>query len=299
MSAVPAFAMLPIVLRDCLTIWPVRGALFGLLLLGGSAPVAWAQPEEAFTPVTVEELRREPAPTATDALAQRFLDTYPVALGGEAAMAAIQTLRRQGSIREGRTAYELTEYIALPGKFRREKRWRAEGRDYLEVTATDGTQAWTQQVSPRQERPLELGAGEVARLSAQADLFGPLVTGPEAGWHFVYRGATSTRTRPGFLVLGASPSGQRLWFYFDAETYLNNRIGSREKFAGQEADSDRYVVRFTRVNGVWFPSEVEYETTNRVYRHERWTRLEANLPLDDALFLPPPSREVILRQRPR
>jgi len=299
LSGVQADVMLPPVLRDCLTAWPARGVLLGLLLGVGSAATGFAQSGESITPVTVEELRREPPPTETDAMAQRFLDTYQIALGGPEAVAATTTLRRQGTIREGRTTFELTEYIALPGKFRREKRWRAEGRDYLEVTATDGTQAWSQNVAPRQQRPQELGAGDIARLTALADIFGPLVNGPEAGWHFVYRGAARTRTRPGFLVLGAAPSGLRMWFYFDGETYLNNRIGSREKFVGQDADSDRHVVRFTRVNGVWFPAEVEYETSGRIYRHERWTRIETNLPLDDALFLPPPTREIILRQRPR
>jgi len=265
------------------------------LVLAGNLP---AQAPAVGERITLEELRREPSPTATDDLARRFLETYQVALGGADQVAGATTLRRTGTIREGRQTIEVTEILALPDRFRRDTRWRDSGREHHEVIATDGTEAWSWVVAPQAGRPRELGAGDIARLKAGVDLFGPLVTGPERGWHFVYRGAARIRTRPGFLVMGASPQGNQQWFYFDAETYLCTRMGQREAFSGQTADSDRFVVRFTRAGGLWWPAEVEFETSGRIYRHEVWTRIEVNLPVEDSMFRPPPTREILLRPRP-
>lgn len=248
--------------------------------------------------VTVEELRQEAAPTETDATAQRFLDTYRQAIGGTELIAGVTTLRRTGTVRDGRQSVEVTEIFALPDRIRRETRWRDSGRDHLEVLATDGTNGWQWVVQPQPKRPRELGAGEVNALKAQIDLFGPLIHGPELGWHFAYRGPARIRTRPGFLVLGASPQGVRQWFYFDAETYLCTRIGSRETFAGQAADADRFHVRFAMAGGIWWPAEIEYQTSGRTYRHENWTRIEPGVAVDDAMFRPPPQREILLRPRP-
>jgi hypothetical protein len=208
--------------------------LFCALLLGGTAVPAAAQDAQSLISKNLE------------------------ARGGEAALAAIKSVRF-----EGRTIFpgdfELT-YMETRAQLGAEAANRVDltlqGLDL--VQAYDGRGgAW--KINPFQGRkdPEKMSSDEARALADSALIEGPLLASRHDGSNVEYLGREDFDGTLAYKLKVTQKDGDEFTYWLDPDTYLEIKVEEARKIRGAKQTSETELGDYEKVAGVYFPMSVE------------------------------------------
>ncbi len=243
------------------------------------------------------EAPKESRPESTDSASRQLIKNFLTVTGGKQLHIDLKNVVAAGVIEEaGRTKrFKLVE--TQDGKRKITYSWRHLGRNYEEVYAYDGLNAWTQKVKPKEE-PVRNYSGRMAEhFKSQHWLLQPMVLPLKAAYVFKYQGIDKVSGRPAYVVVGYGKKNERTWFYFDQEKFLLTRWGGLGTIAGVEEYMDYSATRFAKVDGVLMPKEINLLAEGKPFGKLTFDDIRPNAPIDMAIFYASPSKVPVLRQR--
>jgi outer membrane lipoprotein-sorting protein len=222
--------------------------------------------------------------TAADPTLDEIVEKHVAARGGHEKMKAIQSLRVTGKMimLTAQTEAPMTLLIKRPGSMRVE----ITALGHKTVRAFDGTTAWD--INPnRGPDPQKAGDQEARRSRENADFDGPLVNARDKGITLELLGKEDINSSPAFMIKALRPSGDVDYHWVDAKSFLEVKSSSRRTIMGRELEIDAYPGDYKPVHGVLIPSSMEQRMEGKPIVRVVWETIEANAPIDDALFKMP------------
>ncbi len=205
------------------------------------------------------------------------------AKGGADALHALQSLRSQGRLLVNGGQLQLA-YLQLK-KHPAEIRIEATLQGLTGVQAWDGAQGW--QVSPFQGRkdPEKLSTDEAKSLAEDADLDGPLVDWLAKGSSVESLGTEDVDGTPAYKLKVKRKNGDVLLVYLDPDHFLEIRTVSQRTEHGAKVEIETDLGDYEKIGGVFVPFSIESGARGSTDRQKIiLEKVEANVPLDDALF---------------
>ncbi len=194
---------------------------------------------------------------ATALSGPEILALHEKAMGGEAAISALQSVKLSGKliITNANVTLATTEVRARPLLLRSE----ASIQGLTGVQAYDGQQAW--KIEPWQGRkdPERMSDDDAKELIDQADMDGPLLH-PAAGDRISYAGLEDVDGDAAHKFVVSHANGDVATVYLDPSAYLIIRIRTRRNVRGAEVVSETDYGSYTQVAGVWMPFSSEQGT---------------------------------------
>ncbi len=237
-------------------------------------------------------------PLTVDEIVARHVD----ARGGAARLAALQNLKVTGRVVFGGDDFAITAEFAQVRKRPARIRTEATLQGLTAIDAYDGSDSWS--VDPFQGRkdPFRTTADEARGLAQDADLDGALIGWREKGNQVRYLGTEDVDGTPAHKLRVALKDGDVQYVYLDPDYFLEIRRVSERKIRGSERVTETDFGSYVQVNGVWIPSSIESGRKGGP-KTQRLTleSVEANVPLDDALFkfpAGPGARAILPPERP-
>jgi len=221
-------------------------------------------------------LAQTPPRTAAPPTAQEIVQRYVAARGGPEKLRAIRTLAFKGPPRpNGRPGRQILRarpfYFSIGGEGNDGSPWEAYDEFGLRPRVTDAP-------------------GAALRHTAYFD--DPLVMALEPGWHVELTGAERIADSDTWRLRVTYPDGFVNESFVDKETWLlvGRRITAPVHAFGASVTSETIIGDYRPVAGVLFPfslREVDLATGEQMDAFT-WQTIEANVPLDLAVFSPPP-----------
>ncbi len=224
------------------------------------------------------------APGDVDSIVAR----YVAARGGDAAIAALHSLRLTGKMEMGDPGFvlhaEFGRILARPGWERTEV--TLQGLSY--VDAWDGRSAWS--IDPFEgRRDAQLDSADAARERArEADIGGPLVRWKEKGNRVVLIGTEDVDGTEAVKLRIDLADGDVIYDYLDPVRYLEIRQVTEKHVRGVKEVAETDLSDYGQAGGVWFPFSIASGPKGG-RRDERITieRAEVNVPVAPAVFRMP------------
>src|SRR6266403_415296 len=223
-----------------------------------------------------------PPPLTVDEIVARYVE----ARGGADKLAALQTLKVTGRVFFGggddfSVTAQFAQFLGRPNQIRRQITLQG----LTAIDAYDGKESWS--VDPFQGRkdPFRTSADEARGLAQDADLEGALVRWREKGNQVRYLGTEDVDGTPAHKLRVALKDGDVQYVYLDPDYFLEIRRVNERKIRGSERVTETDFGSYVQVNGLWIPSSIESGRKGGP-KTQRLTleSVEANVPLDDALF---------------
>jgi hypothetical protein len=229
------------------------------------------------------------AAQTVDELVQRHID----ARGGSEKLKAISTLRFTRTVATPFSSVKMVVLKKRPNLIRWEQ--TPAGQTAAVARAINGTGAWDTNpsgvVTPRAE-PMATEGREI-----DADFDGLLVDWKDKGHTVALEGKEAFSTGETYKLKVTTKSGVIRYIYLDARSYLDTRHEGRVSLGPDPRSKamrfNDVVITFAdwkEVNGVKFPFAVDEDRTGGGITQSFATfteRIEANVPIDDALFAQP------------
>ncbi len=223
------------------------------------------------------------AAPATDAAAEALVARHLSALGGEARLRAITSIRGSGKLVLGDDGYEAA--FGWAQKRPASTRWETTVQGLTEVTAFDGKEGWTVQPFGGRTTPEHLAADQLRGLARDADLDGPLVDHAKKGHQLRYLGTEDVDGTGAHKLEVRLADGDTLYVYLDPDSLLQIRTLTVSRVRGTERVSETDYGDYRQVAGVWMAFSMESGAKGGPkYARTQIERLEVNAALDDALF---------------
>ncbi len=241
---------------------------FGLLVgcLGLVAPMLFGQqPQKSFT---------------ADELVAKNVE----AKGGADALRAIQSLRFTGKllVNFGRQIeLGFVEMKKRPSEVRNE----ASIQGMTQVQAFDGKEGW--QISPFRGRrdPEKMSADDLKSLSEDAEIGGPLADWKAKGSKVEYLGTEDVDGTAAHKLKVTRKNGDVSFVYLDPDAFLEIRVLTQRIEHGAQIEEEKDLGDYEKVNGVYFPLSIETGAKGDQEKAKiTFDKVEANVPLDDAVF---------------
>lgn len=218
------------------------------------------------------------APAAKQTV-DEVLAAYVTARGGQARLAAVQTVRMSGIMAGGNIqGLPVTLEKKRPNKYRRV----VEDPEGNQVSVFDGHAGWLQH-GDEAARPLPPPA--VARIRRTAEIDGPLVDYQAKGAKAELLGKEKVGGSDAYVVRLTFDSGDPATFYIDAKSHL--LVKSREKVPTSDGlqDAETTYQDYRPSGGVLWPfRQVIVTPANGMTQSFTWSKIDVNIPLDDAQF---------------
>ena len=180
------------------------------------------------------------------------------ARGGEAALAAIKSIRFQGrTIFPGgfEAKYEETRSRVGSG---------AAGRVDFTVQGLDLVQAYDGQngawrINPFQGRkdPEKMSADEARQMADGSLIEGPLLASRNDGSRVDYLGRGDFEGTNAYKLRVTQKDGDQFTYWLDPDTYLEIKVDETRKIRGAEQTSESELGDYEKVAGVYFPMSVD------------------------------------------
>ena len=158
-----------------------------------------------------------------------------------------------------------------------------------QVQAYDGSSGW--QISPFSGRkdPELLGEDDVRGLTEDADFDGPLVDAQAKGNKIEYLGHDQVDGDDAYKLKVTLKNGDIFYYYLDPDTYIEIQIEKQQFIRGSVRESVTVLGSYKPVNGVMYPFFIESGPKNNPDARGKITvtRMEANVPIEDADFKMP------------
>jgi hypothetical protein len=207
------------------------------------------------------------------------------AKGGVEKIKAIKSLRMTGD-------FDTSGFKATIGQLSKRPAMVKESftlQGMTQVQAYDGSSGW--QISPFGGRkdPELLGEDEVRGLAEDADFDGPLVDAQAKGNKIEYLGHDQVDGDDAYKLKVTLKNGDIFYYYLDPDTYIEVQVEKQQFIRGAIRESVAVFGAYKPVNGVMYPFFVESGPKNNPDARGKitFTKIEANVPLDDATFKMP------------
>jgi hypothetical protein len=269
---------------------PTAFIALALSLLMFIPAIVQAQPAAAPEPATSFR------PKLTGKASKQLIKNYLAVSGGKQAYIDLKNVTATGTIVE---AGKLKSFLLIEvqdGRRQLTYTWKHLGRTYKTLYSFDGVHTWQQELLPKEKYPEPLKGRAALHFARQHWLMQPFVLPLKADYVFKYQGESKVGGRPAYLVAGFGKQSDRSWFYFDKEKSLLTRWGGKGTIAGIEEYMDYRATRFTTVNGVLLPKQIDLLAENSPFGTITFETIIANQDLDAKIFYMPPSTIPTLRQ---
>ena len=205
------------------------------------------------------------------------------AKGGADALNALQTLRLSGKmlVRQGQIELGCLQIKKRPDEVRDE----ASLQGMTQIEAYDGKEGW--RVSPffGRKDPERMSADDVKALIEDSEIDGPLVDWKAKGSTVEYLGTEDVDGTAAHKLKVVRKNGDVSFVYLDPDHFLEIRIvtGRMRHGAYEEVETD--LGDYEKVGGVFVPTSIEAGPKGAPDKQRTIIdKVEANVPVDDAIF---------------
>jgi hypothetical protein len=221
--------------------------------------------------------------------ADELVAKHVEALGGSAAMSAINSVQFEGEMR-------------FPGDFKltyKEVRAKDKGASKTEaalqgltlVQAYDGQNGW--RINPFQGRrdAETMSADEARSVADNGSITGPLVNAKADGSTLTYLGREDFDGTDTYKIKVAQKDGDEFVYLLEPETMLAIKVTETRRIRGSQQVSETELGDYEKVAGVYFPMSIESWQDGQSNQRQRVSiaKAEANVPVTPALFAQPVS----------
>jgi hypothetical protein len=207
------------------------------------------------------------------------------ARGGLEKIKAIKSLRMVGRYESG--GFKAT--LGLESKRPEMLRQSFTVQGMSQIQAYDGSSGW--HISPFGGRkdPELMGEDDVRGLAESADFDGPLVDAQAKGNKIEYMGHDQVDGDDVFKLKVTLKNGDIFYYYLDPDTYIEIQVEKQQFIRGSVRESVTLMGSYKPVNGVMYPFSIETGPKNNPDGRGKitFTRIEANVPIDDGVFKMP------------
>ena len=227
-------------------------------------------------------------PLQSQQTADSIISKYLRRVGGRERILAVQTLVRVGQVSSGggfeaRVVYENKR----PNRVRQEVTFGG----MTGFTAYDGASGWKTEPWGGKKDVEPLGEEETKGIMESAQFDDPLFNYQEKGNTVGFIGAGQIEGTDVYkLRLTLAANGDVRTYYLDAESYVPIRIDVKRTVRGVESEFEIELGDYKAVSGWYLPFAMAIGpkgSTGADRTQYVWERIEANAPLDDALFAAP------------
>jgi hypothetical protein len=209
--------------------------------------------------------------------------------GGAAALRSLQTLRLTGKllIQEGQIQLAFTQIKKRPDEVRTE----ASLQGMTQIEAYDGKDGW--RVSPffGRKDPERMSADDVKALAEDADFDGPLVDWKEKGSAVEYLGTEDVDGTAAHKLKVVRKNGDVSYVYLDPNHFLEIRIVTQRLRHGAQEEVETDLGDYEKAGDVFVPTSIEIGRKGSPDKQRIIIdKVEANVPVDDAIFHFPTSK---------
>lgn len=217
------------------------------------------------------------------------------AIGGEARLAQLQSLRARGHVRIEERYLQFTLLAERPNRVRME----THTLDHVLVQATDGVNPpW--QVDPRQDppRPKIITGAEAREFSADAEFDDPLVNYAERGYTLDFAGEQEWEGRPAIRLLVTRRLVDSYYLFIDPDTFfIVGKQAVRRLDYGREVKLETFYRDFRPVAGVILPHRILVNADGKFLHETVIQKVEPNVPVPPDSFTMP-GRDMQTKVRP-
>lgn len=243
-----------------------------------SALVAVAAMVTAASAQTPAAAQAPPAaPTMTvDEIVSKHLATK----GGAEKWKTVQTQKMTGVATSQGFQLAMTVYAKRPNVSRQELTVEIPGQPVTTiVNLFDGTKAWMINPMTGNTAPQEMPEAETATARAQSDFDGALVDYKTKGYTVVLVDQAPVAGKPTHHLKLTHANLPTQHIYLDPETFVEVRVAVEGATASETDLTD-----YKSVDGVMVPHSYKISQGGAVVAELKITKVEFNIPLDDALF---------------
>jgi outer membrane lipoprotein-sorting protein len=209
------------------------------------------------------------------------------ARGGADQISAVKSVVMTGKVRPPGFDSDVTyvETVSRPENVRMELTLQG----LTVVQAWDGRSGW--QIQPFQGRkdPEKLSADDSKSLQEEADFDGPLVNWRAKGNQVQYLGMEDVDGAPAHAFRAKLKNGDEETIYLDPDAMMVIRVVAKQIIRGAEQQTVTDYGDYEKVNGVYFPFEIESGPRERPNVRQRITfdKITVNPTVDPATFAMP------------
>jgi hypothetical protein len=221
---------------------------------------------------------------AADPTLDEILGKHVAARGGREKMQAIQSLKVTGKMVMIAVQAEapLTLLIKRPASVRVEI--TVQGNKT--VRAFDGATAWD--INPNRGPDARKADDREARRTGEtADFDGPMVNAKDKGIKLELLGKEDIQGSAAYKVKAIRQGGDVDYHWVDAKSFLEVKSSSRRTVMGREMEIEAFPSDYKSVHGVLIPCSMEQRMDGKPIVRIVWETIEANAPIDDAVFKMP------------
>lgn len=219
--------------------------------------------------------------------ADEIVAKYIKTTGGMDKINAVTTLRRTGKFTGG-GGFEagLLQENKRPGSVREE--FVLQGM--AGINAYDGRNGW--KIDPFQgKKDVEpLGEEELKSIVEDADFDGPLVNYAQKGNKVEFVGMDPVEGTDAYKLKVTKKNGDVYYYYMDTDYFVPIKIDTQRMVRGEQREYETSVGDYKEVNGWYLPYSFETNVKGRSNKQKvTYDKIEANVPVADARFTPPPA----------
>ncbi|PWT85101.1 MAG: hypothetical protein C5B58_03630 [Acidobacteria bacterium] len=211
------------------------------------------------------------------------------AKGGATALRDLQTLRLSGKmlVSEGQIQFAYAQVKKRPDEVRNE----ASLQGLTQIEAYDGKEGW--KVSPffGRKDPERMSADDVKALVEDAEIDGPLVDWKTKGSTVEYLGTEDVDGTPAHKLKVVRKDGDVSFVYLDPDHFLEIRVLTQRMRHGAYEEVETDLGDYEKAAGVFVPTSIEFGGKGAPDKQRIIIdKVEANVPVDDAIFRFPASK---------
>jgi hypothetical protein len=206
------------------------------------------------------------------------------AKGGATALNNLQTLRATGKLLvpiQGQIELGYVETKKRPDEVRIE----ASIQGMTQIQAYDGKEGW--KVSPFFGRrdPERMSADDVKALVEDTEIGGPLADWKAKGSTVEYLGTEDVDGTPAHKLKVTRKNGDVSFVYLDPDHFLEIRIVTQRMRHGAQEEVETDLGDYEKAAGVFIPTSIESGPKGAAEKQKIVIdKVEANVPVDDAIF---------------
>jgi hypothetical protein len=206
------------------------------------------------------------------------------AKGGAAALKNLQTLRTTGKLLvpiQGQIELGYLQIRKQPDEVRTE----ASLQGMTQIQAYDGKEGW--KVSPffGRKDPERMSADDVKALVEDTEMGGPLADWKAKGSTVEYLGTEDVDGTPAHKLKVVRKNGDVSFVYLDPDHFLEIRIVTQRVLHGAHEEVETDLGDYEKAGGVFVPTSIESGPKGSPDKQKIVIdKVEANVPVDDAIF---------------
>jgi hypothetical protein len=209
------------------------------------------------------------------------------ARGGAEKLAAIKTLKMSGKMLIGDFELAVTRMLSREGGYR----FDGTLQGLTLVSAYDGAAGWRIQPFEGRKDAERVSDDEARSFADEGLMDGVLLAGRTDGSKIESLGTEDVDGTAAHKLRVTQKDGDEFTYYLDPDSFLEIKVVEKRKVRGAEQEFESELGDYEMVEGVYFPLSIESAPRGATQRQKfNYDTIEANVPLESALFKMPPSK---------